>query len=62
MFQGQWWKAHEIYQRQQNLGHTTFDASVIRCKIEKPEAACLSFDVGKFGKFVVKQKKDKFSE
>ena len=46
--QGVWWKAHEIYSRQQNIGYITFSTQDIKCLIEKPEAACLEFDVGKF--------------
>ncbi len=31
---------------QQNLGHASLDANAISCEIDKPETACLHFDVG----------------
>ena len=46
ILQGFWSKAHEIQHNQQNLGYYTVTSSEVTCQVDKPETACLNYDVG----------------
>ncbi len=41
----------EVERNQQNLGYYTVTSSHVTCQIDKPEAACLGFDIGKNAEF-----------